>query len=143
MLLTSGAAWAAPKEAPPRGSPRRLLRRRLPLRRQNASGHQGEVLPVSFQWKNPDFLSKNVDFILKNVDFLLENVDFITKQPEPRSRSRMLLTRLPIRRTTRMVRNYDLKRACGRRSRTSRCVRSLPTRMAAGPGWIKQPLLTS
>ena len=28
--------------------------------------------PVSFQWKNPDFL-------LKNPDFLLTNVDFITK----------------------------------------------------------------
>ena len=26
---------------------------------------------VSFQWKNPDFLSKNVDFLLKNVDFII------------------------------------------------------------------------
>ena len=26
---------------------------------------------VSFQWKNPDFLSKNPDFLLKNVDFIL------------------------------------------------------------------------
>ena len=33
--------------------------------------------PVSFQWKNPDFLFKNPDFVLLNPDFLLNNVDFI------------------------------------------------------------------
>ena len=26
-------------------------------------------MEVSFQWKNPDFLTKNPDFRLKNVDF--------------------------------------------------------------------------
>ena len=34
---------------------------------------------VSFQWKNPDFLSKNPDFLFRNPDFLLKNVDFIMK----------------------------------------------------------------
>ena len=29
-------------------------------------------LQVSFQWKNPDFLSKNVDFLSKNVDFIIK-----------------------------------------------------------------------
>ena len=29
------------------------------------------VQRVSFQWKNPDFLSKNPDFLLKNVDFII------------------------------------------------------------------------
>ena len=32
---------------------------------------------VSFQWKNPDFLSRNPDFPSRNPDFLLKNVDFI------------------------------------------------------------------
>ena len=32
---------------------------------------------VSFQWKNPDFLSKTPDFLIRNPDFLLKNVDFI------------------------------------------------------------------
>ena len=27
---------------------------------------------VSFQWKNPDFLSKNPDFLLKNVAFIIK-----------------------------------------------------------------------
>ena len=34
---------------------------------------------VSFQWKNPDFLSGNPDFLLGNVDFLLRNSDFLLK----------------------------------------------------------------
>ena len=28
---------------------------------------------VSFQWKNPDFLSRNPDFLLKSVDFIIIN----------------------------------------------------------------------
>ena len=30
---------------------------------------------VSFQWKNPDFLSRNPDFLSRNLDFLFKNVD--------------------------------------------------------------------
>ena len=29
---------------------------------------------VSFQWKNPDFLSKNPDLLLKNPDLLLKTL---------------------------------------------------------------------
>ena len=28
---------------------------------------------VSFQWKNPDFLSRNPDFLLKHVDFIIKH----------------------------------------------------------------------
>ena len=37
---------------------------------------------VSFQWKNPDFLSKNRDFLLKNAGF-------ITKQDSDFAKLRM------------------------------------------------------
>ena len=32
---------------------------------------------VSFQWKNPDFLSKNPDFLFRNPGFLLKNVELL------------------------------------------------------------------
>ena len=34
---------------------------------------------VSFQWKNPDFISRNPDFLSRNPDFQLKNVDFTFK----------------------------------------------------------------
>ena len=36
--------------------------------------------PVSFQWKNSDFLLKNLDFLMKNPDFLLKNADVVINQ---------------------------------------------------------------
>ena len=42
-----------------------------------------DVKQVSFQWKNPDFLSRNSDFLSRNPDFLLKNVDFIIKTRSP------------------------------------------------------------
>ena len=53
------------------------------IARSNSSlvlGGASTPRPVSFQWKNPDFLLKNADFLLWNPDFLLKNVDFIIKQ---------------------------------------------------------------
>ena len=56
-----------------------LLTRGIPRSRYAypEDAFEGSETPVSFQWKNPDFLLKNLDFILKNVDFLLKNLDFI------------------------------------------------------------------
>ena len=41
--------------------------------------YRGVIEKVSFQWKNPDFLSRNPDFLSRNSDFKLKNPDFITK----------------------------------------------------------------
>ena len=32
----------------------------------------GRAVPVSFQWKNPDFLLRNPQFLLKIVDFTIK-----------------------------------------------------------------------
>ena len=45
----------------------------------HATNNPLQSTEVSFQWKNPDFLSRNPDFLLRNPDFLLKNVDFISK----------------------------------------------------------------
>ena len=42
-----------------------------------AWAEENKVVEVSFQWKNPDFLSRNPDFLSRNPDFLLKNVDLM------------------------------------------------------------------
>ena len=50
---------------------------------------------VSFQWKNPDFLSRNPDFLSRNPDFLSRNPDFLSRNPDFLSRNPDFLSRNP------------------------------------------------